>query len=201
MRSVLPPPAESLAMPGICVGAVGPRRESKPQPCGERGYSTTADRVPLKVVYWNVAGVRAADIHAFLEQLDVDLRWAVLVLLECSQARHEFFLSGVRQAGHLVSAQPWERGRRVGSLVFNERLQIREGTLVSQGRAFGVDFSWGGWKIRTVGGHADPSGDRAPCPNSIDDMDFITENTPKEHIVILDVDTQTCLGPLKAFDS
>ncbi len=32
-------------------------------------------------------------------------------------------------------------------------------------------------------------------------MGFIIENTPKEHIVILGVDAQTCLGRLKAFDS
>ena len=32
-------------------------------------------------------------------------------------------------------------------------------------------------------------------------MDFIIENTPNEHIAIVGVDTQTCLGPLKAFDS
>ena len=36
---------------------------------------------------------------------------------------------------------------------------------------------------------------------SIDDMEFVIEHTPKDHIVILGVDAQQCLGPLKAFDS
>ena len=36
---------------------------------------------------------------------------------------------------------------------------------------------------------------------SIDDMEFLIEHTPKDHIVILGADTQQCLGPLKAFDS
>ena len=89
----------------------------------------------------------------------------------------------------------------MGALIFNERLRIREVILVNQGQAFGADFSWGGWRIRIVGGHADPNGDRTPYQNSIDDMDMIMENTLKDHIIILGVDAQTCLGPLKAFDS
>ena len=36
---------------------------------------------------------------------------------------------------------------------------------------------------------------------SIDDMEFVIEHTPKDHIVILGADAQQCLGPLKAFDS
>ncbi len=31
-------------------------------------------------------------------------------------------------------------------------------------------------------------------------MGYIIEHTPKDHIVILGVDTQQCLSPLKAFD-
>jgi hypothetical protein len=156
---------------------------------------------PLKVVYWNVAGINAGEIDTFLAQLDMDLQWDVLVLLEFSAARKETHLSGVRQSGHLVSAQPFEHGRRAGCLVFHQRLEIHEVTLVNFGRAFGADFSWGGWKIRIVGGHADANGDRVPYQNSIDDMEYIIENTPKDHIVILGADTQQCLGPLKAFDS
>ena len=85
-------------------------------------------------------GVRAADIDTLLEHLDVDLRWGVLVLLECSHARHELFHSGIRRAGHLVSAQPWQPRRRAGALIFNERLRIREVTLMNHGRAFGAVF-------------------------------------------------------------
>ncbi len=102
MRPFPPPPAERQPMAGFCGGAVKTRRESA-QPSGGRGYSTPADNVPLKVVYWNVAGVRAADIDAILDQLDfVYVQWDVLVLLECSHARHELFLSGVRQSGHVT---------------------------------------------------------------------------------------------------
>ena len=32
-------------------------------------------------------------------------------------------------------------------------------------------------------------------------MEFIIEHTPRDHIVIMGVDTQQCFGPLKAFDS
>ena len=71
---------------------------------------------------------------------------------------------------------------------------------MNHGRAFGADFHWGGWNIRIVGGHADPSGGRVPYQTSVDDMDAIMEDTPKDHIIILGVDAQTCLGPLKAFD-
>ncbi len=147
------------------------------------------------MVYWNVAGVKAAEIDTFLEQLDSDLRWGVLVLLEFSHAHREVFLSGVRRAGHLVSAQPWGHGRRLGALVFNARLQIREAILVNHGRASGADFSWGGWKIRIVGGHADPNGDRVPYQTSVDDMEAILEDAPKGHVVIRGVDAQACLGP------
>ncbi len=40
-----------------------------------------------------------------------------------------------------------------------------------------------------------------PYQHSIDDMEYIIEHTPKDHIVILGADAQQCLGPLKAFDS
>ncbi len=35
----------------------------------------------------------------------------------------------------------------------------------------------------------------------IDDMDFVIERTPKDHIVSLGVDAQQCLCPLKALDT
>ena len=140
---------------------------------------------PLKVVYWNVAGINAEDIDAFLAQLVFVIHWDVLLLLEFSAARSELHLSGVRQAGHLVSAQPFEHGRRAGCLVFHQRLESHEVALVNFGRAFGADFSWGGWKIRIVGWYADANGDRVPYRNSIDDMKYVIEHTPKDHIVIL----------------
>ncbi len=71
---------------------------------------------------------------------------------------------------------------------------------MNHGRAFGADFQWGGWKIRIVGGHAEPSGDRVPYQESVDDMNAIMEDTPLDHIIILGVDAQTCLGPRKAYD-
>ena len=71
---------------------------------------------------------------------------------------------------------------------------------MNHGRAFGADSQWGGWKIRIVGGHAEPSGDRVPYQESVDDMDAIMEDTPLDHIIIMGVDAQTCLGPRKAFD-
>ena len=165
------------------------------------GCEARDDVRPLKVVYWNVAGINAGDIDTFLAQLDFDIQWDVLVLLEFSAAYKEMHLSGVRRAGHLVRAQPFEHGRRAGCLVFHQRLEIREISLINCGRAFGADFSWGGWDIRIVGGHADANGDRVPYQHSIDDMEYVIEHTPKDHIVILGADTQQCLGPLKAFDS
>ena len=54
--------------------------------------------------------------------------------------------------------------------------------------------------IRIVGGHAEPSGDRVPYQASVDDMDAIMEDTPLDHIIILGVVAQTCLGPRKAFE-
>ena len=71
---------------------------------GLRGHTTQAEQSPLNVVYWNVAGVKASDIDTFLEQRDADLSWDVIVLRECSHARLGICLSGVRRAGHLVSA-------------------------------------------------------------------------------------------------
>ena len=90
---------------------------------------------PLKVVYWNVAAINAGDIDTFLAQLDIDIQWDVLVLLEFSAAYKEMHLSCVRRAGHLVSAQPFEYGRRAGCLVLHQRLEIREISLLNCDRA------------------------------------------------------------------
>ena len=57
----------------------------------ERGHTSLVDTAPLKVVYWNVAGVKAAEIDTFLEQLDFDLRRDGLVLPLYSAARQELF--------------------------------------------------------------------------------------------------------------
>ena len=79
-------------------------------------------------------------------------------------------------------------------MIFHRRLGIRHVDLVSHGRAFGGDFRWGGWKIRVVGGHADAGGDRRPYQQSIDDMEFIVDCTPHDHIVILGADIQDPIG-------
>ncbi len=129
------PPARS-AWPCSVVEDAGVRREPRPAPRGLEGHTTQAEQSPLKVVYWNVAGVKASEIDTFLEQLDADLCWDVLVLLEFSHARHDIHLSGVRRAGHLVSAQPWLPHRRAGALIFNERLRIQEVSLMNHVRAF-----------------------------------------------------------------
>ena len=107
----------SRACPDSVVGDAGGHGESRATPRGLGGHTIQAEQPPLKVVYWNVAGVRAADIDTFLEHLDDDLRWDVLILLEFSHARHEIHLSGIRRAGHLVSAQPWQPRRRAGALI------------------------------------------------------------------------------------
>ena len=61
-------------------------------------------------------------------------------------------------------------------------------------------FRWGGWKIRVVGGHAGAKGDRQPYQKKIDYIEFIVEHTPRDHIVILGMDTQHALDPQQAFD-
>ncbi len=96
-------------------------------------------------------------------------------------------LSGVRDCGHYVKAQPYREDRRAGAIIVHNRLGIRHMDLISHGRALGGDFSWGGWKIRVVGVHADAGGDRRPYPKSIDDIEFIVDCTPHDHIVILGV--------------
>ena len=39
---------------------------------------------PLKVVYWNVATIPAAGTDDFLKDLDDELQWDILILLEYS---------------------------------------------------------------------------------------------------------------------
>ena len=152
------------------------------------------------VVYWNVAGIAASNIDGFLNDMENEVLWDVLILVEFSAARNELHLSGIRTSGHLVCAQPYSLGKRAGAIVFHCRLRIHRAELLSHGRAFGADFSWGGWRIRVVGGHADAGGDRRPYQQSIDDMEYIIESTPNNRIVILGADIQDPLGPRKAFD-
>ncbi len=117
VRLIPPSPVDCQSLTDVQGGSAGASRESKrPNRGGE--YSATEDKVPLKVVCWNVAGINAGEIDTFLGVLDIELQWGVLILLELSAARSELHLSGVRQAGHLVSAQPFENGRRAGALVF-----------------------------------------------------------------------------------
>ena len=78
------------------------------------GSVARMDTRPLKVVYWNVAGINVRDIDDFFDNLDFDIQWGVLVLLEFSAAYKEMHLSGVRRAGHLLCAQPNLPGRRAG---------------------------------------------------------------------------------------
>ena len=91
----------SRACPDCVVGDAGGHGESRATPRGLGGHTIQAEQPPLKVVYWNVAGVRAADIDTFLEHIDVDLRWDVLVLLE-------FFACEARDIplGHSSSSAP-----------------------------------------------------------------------------------------------
>ena len=72
---------------------------------------------------------------------------------------------------------------------------LQEVAFVSDCRAPGVSFQWGGWSIRVVGGHAGAHGDRAPCQRGIDDIVFVAEHTPRSYIVILGAGTQQELGP------
>ena len=127
--------------------------------------------------------------------MDTEVMWVVLVILGLSVAWRELHLSGVRGSGHLVKAQPDCEGRRAGAISLNNRLGIRHMDLISLGGAFGGDFSWGGWKIRVVGGHADAGEDRRPCQQSTDDIELTVDCTPHDRIVILGTDTQEPLGP------
>ena len=138
---------------GIALGA-GPNAEVDTSPAGTTNAEDTAtmDRgSQLVVVYWNVAGIPKAGIDLFLEDLDKEVMWDILILLEFSVARSETHTSGMRESGHLVKAQPYSAGRRAGAIIINKRLGIRRMDLISHGRAFGGDFSWGGWKIRVIG--------------------------------------------------
>ena len=168
------------------VGQIGLRLDQSCTGPSRVNSSITGD--PLMVVYWNVAGIAAANIDQFLFDMEKEVKWDVLILIEFSAARGELLLSGVRKSGHLVRAQPYSIGRRAGALIFHARLRIHHVELISHGRAFGADFCWGGWRIRVVGGHADAAGDRRPYQQSIDDMEFIIESTPHNQIVIVGAD-------------
>jgi hypothetical protein len=72
---------------------------------------------------------------------------------------------------------------------------------VNFGRAFGAEFSWGGCDIRIVGGHAAADGNRVPYQKVLTTWSSSSSTHLRGRIVILGVDTQQCLGPLKAFDS
>ncbi len=109
-------------------------------------------------------------------------------------------LSGVRDLGHLVAAQPYCDGRRAGSPVVHTRLGVRHIDLNSHGRALGGELSWGGWNIRVVGGHADARGDRIPYQQIIDDIEFSVDRTPHDRTVLPGADAQDTLGPQRAFD-
>ena len=155
----------------------------------------------LVVVYWNVAGIPKPAINQFLLDLEGEVMWDILILLEFSWALSEPHLSGLTSNGHLVKAQPYGKGRRAGAIIAHNRLKIRNMELCSQGRAFSCDFSWGGWNIRVIGGHADAGGDHRPYQRSMDDIEFLVDSTPRDHIVILGIDTQTPLGPQTAYDN
>ena len=165
-RSVRQDLRHPIAAPAAAVegeGRAGPIDLLLDESCTEaRGVDSTTMGDPLVVVYWNVAGIAAANIDYFLLDMENEVLWDVLILLEFSAARQELNLSGVRSTGHLVCSQPYSSGRRAGALVFHSRLRIHHVELISHGRAFGADFRWGGWNIRVVGGHADAAGDRRP---------------------------------------
>ena len=89
------------------------------------GRDNTIAGEPLVVVYWNVAGVAARNIDLFLNDLENEILWDVLILVEFSAARRELHLSGIRTNGHLICAQPYQIGRRAGAIVFHCRLRIQ----------------------------------------------------------------------------
>ncbi len=108
------------------------------------------------------AWIGVGSIDIFFDDMDKEVRWDALILVEFSAARQELRLSGIRKKGHLVCSQPFKIGSRAGAIVFHSRLRIHPAEFFSYGRAFGADFGWGGWKIRLVGGLADARGDRRP---------------------------------------
>ena len=87
-----------------------------------------------------------------------------------------------------VASLPHNHSRMAGVRalsLFHRRLQVHDLVLVTHGRALGADFSRGGCGVRIIGGHADANGDRVPYHTSIDDMEFIIEHAPKDHIIIM----------------
>jgi hypothetical protein len=202
--------AQSIASTRTDPGVRGPARSTRISPVDadeKRERVTIVEDTTavergnqLVVVYWNVAGIPKAAINQFLIDLDAEVMWDILILLEFSVALSETHTSGLTGSGHLVIAQPFCKGRRAGAIIANNRLGIRHMDLISQGRAFSCDFSWGGWNIRVIGGHADAGGDHRPYQKSMDDIEFLVDCTPRDHIVILGVDTQTPLGPQTEYD-
>ena len=180
------------------VGQIGLRLNQSGTEANRVNSSIMGD--PLMVVYWNVAGIAAGNIDQFLLDMENEVKWDVFILVEISAARGELQLSGVRRSGHLVCAQPYSIGMRAGAPIFHARLRAHHVEIISHGRAFGADFSWGGWIVRVVGGHADAGGDRRPYQQIIYDMEFIIESTQHNHIVILGADVQDPLGPRQAYD-
>ena len=98
------------------------------------GRSNTIAGDPLVVVYWNVAGVAASNIDLFLNDLENEILWDVLILVEFSAARRELHLSGIRTNGHLVCAQPYQIGKRAGAVVFHCRLRIQHAVFFARTR-------------------------------------------------------------------
>ncbi len=179
----------------------GPIGQRSDQSCTEAngGYSTTAAK-PLVVVYWNVAGIAVSNTDNLLDDMENEIMWDVLVLVECSVARQELHLSGIRKNGYLfVLSRTQSVGAQVQSS-FTVALELIMRSLFRMNVHFGADFSWGGWEIRLVGGHADARGDRRPYQQSIDDMEYIVDSTPHNHIVILGADIQGPVGPQRAYD-
>ena len=81
MRHIPPTSVGYQSLTDVHGGSAGASRESEQPNCGVE-YSATEDKVPLKVVYWNVAGINVGEIDTFLGQLDGELQWGVLILLE-----------------------------------------------------------------------------------------------------------------------
>ena len=59
--------------------------QSSAQPNEGRGNTIAGE--PLVVVYWNVAGVAASNIDLLLNDLENEILWDVLILVEFSAAR------------------------------------------------------------------------------------------------------------------
>ena len=65
-------------------GNAGPIGSSLDQSCAEAraGGDNTITAKPLVVVYWNVAGIAVGNIDTFLDDMDQEVAWDILILVD-----------------------------------------------------------------------------------------------------------------------